>query len=509
MTRLPQVLVNVPGVDKARADEDAVLAAAVAEAEAELGDTGRVLLRPSGTEPLVRVMVEAATADQAEASPTGSPTSYAAGSRSDPLTPISGGRADRRPLASSPVEINEVDPLDDGQVAAWHAVYERSQSHGRAFPSPWRLPEACGRPARPGTPASDRRLQRDRGRRPWSAPGRSGCRSSTTSRVPPWLSTPSLPCAAVGTAPRCWRTSSSAAVAEGRTLLNTETFYPGDAPADGAGHDNADFLTHRGYVFGLGDVHRRLELPAAPALLDRLASEAAPHHAAYQIAHLAWTGARRAGRVVRDDQRQPDDRGADRRGRARAGGRRRRRAARGGGTSSAAGTRALRRGRRRAPTAPWSRFTTVMTTVHEPGRGYQWGTVVDRAHRGHRLGIAVKVANLRALERTTRPCASSFTYNAEVNAHMVAINDAVGYRPGRAARGVPEAHLTAHHAQPPMATTACAAARSAPSGRGPCAAPGWRGERVGWMFCSRLGPLMVSQIRLGLGDRLVLGESAA
>jgi phosphoglucosamine mutase len=66
MTRLPQVLVNVPGVDKSRADEDAVLAAAVAEAEAELGDTGRVLLRPSGTEPLVRVMVEAETAGQAE-----------------------------------------------------------------------------------------------------------------------------------------------------------------------------------------------------------------------------------------------------------------------------------------------------------------------------------------------------------------------------------------------------------------------------------------------------------
>jgi phosphoglucosamine mutase len=65
MTRLPQVLVNVDGVDKARADDDAVLAAAVAEAEAELGDTGRVLLRPSGTEALVRVMVEAGSADQA------------------------------------------------------------------------------------------------------------------------------------------------------------------------------------------------------------------------------------------------------------------------------------------------------------------------------------------------------------------------------------------------------------------------------------------------------------
>ncbi len=66
MTRLPQVLVNVPNVDKSRTDEDFVLAAAVAEAEAELGDSGRVLLRPSGTEALVRVMVEAVSVEQAQ-----------------------------------------------------------------------------------------------------------------------------------------------------------------------------------------------------------------------------------------------------------------------------------------------------------------------------------------------------------------------------------------------------------------------------------------------------------
>jgi len=67
MTRLPQVLVNVPDVDKSRTDDDPALAAAVAEAEAELGDNGRVLLRSSGTEPLVRVMVEASTAEHAQA----------------------------------------------------------------------------------------------------------------------------------------------------------------------------------------------------------------------------------------------------------------------------------------------------------------------------------------------------------------------------------------------------------------------------------------------------------
>jgi phosphoglucosamine mutase len=67
MHRLPQTLVNVPDVDKARAATDEVVKAAVLAAEVELGDTGRVLLRPSGTEPLVRVMVEAESADQADA----------------------------------------------------------------------------------------------------------------------------------------------------------------------------------------------------------------------------------------------------------------------------------------------------------------------------------------------------------------------------------------------------------------------------------------------------------
>ena len=65
MHKLPQVMINVKDVDKSRAATSGELAQAVKEAEAELGETGRVLLRPSGTEPLVRVMVEAEDAEQA------------------------------------------------------------------------------------------------------------------------------------------------------------------------------------------------------------------------------------------------------------------------------------------------------------------------------------------------------------------------------------------------------------------------------------------------------------
>jgi phosphoglucosamine mutase len=66
MTRYPQVLINVQGVDKSRVGSAPELAAAVAAAEMELGSLGRVLVRPSGTEPAVRVMVEAADEVEAE-----------------------------------------------------------------------------------------------------------------------------------------------------------------------------------------------------------------------------------------------------------------------------------------------------------------------------------------------------------------------------------------------------------------------------------------------------------
>jgi phosphoglucosamine mutase len=66
MTALPQVMVNVSVRDKTGACESPAVVAAVEDAEERLAGQGRVLLRPSGTEQLVRVMVEAPTVDLAE-----------------------------------------------------------------------------------------------------------------------------------------------------------------------------------------------------------------------------------------------------------------------------------------------------------------------------------------------------------------------------------------------------------------------------------------------------------
>ncbi len=65
MVRYPQVLINVAGVDKAKVSSNSAIAAGVTAAEVKLGSSGRVLLRASGTEPLIRVMVEAKSASDA------------------------------------------------------------------------------------------------------------------------------------------------------------------------------------------------------------------------------------------------------------------------------------------------------------------------------------------------------------------------------------------------------------------------------------------------------------
>jgi GNAT superfamily N-acetyltransferase len=73
-------------------------------------------------------------------------------------------------------------------------------------------------------------------------------------------------------------------------------------------------------------------------------------------------------------------------------------------------------------------ITDVAVNDHTPHWGFQSGTLVAPEHRGHRLGLAIKVANHRQVRRHFPDCRVLLTGNADVNAPMNAVNEALGYR---------------------------------------------------------------------------------
>ncbi|MCY7395769.1 MAG: GNAT family N-acetyltransferase [Nocardioides sp.] len=72
---------------------------------------------------------------------------------------------------------------------------------------------------------------------------------------------------------------------------------------------------------------------------------------------------------------------------------------------------------------------TTIVAPRSTNDAFQWGTFVHREHRGHRLGLAVKVANLRAVQGRSPHLRRAVTQNAETNSWMVAINDQMGFEP--------------------------------------------------------------------------------
>lgn len=206
--------------------------------------------------------------------------------------------------------------------------------------------------------------------------------------------------------------------------------WPHDGPADGAGTPGIEFARAHGYGFGLGDVQRTLVLPVADALLEEIAAEAAPHHAAYRLE--SWTGPipdawieswlevaasfnTEAPAGAMEREAESVDVPAFRTGEAviELQGR------------SVWHTVALDRADRVVA------YTVLVLPTHDRDFVFQWATLVRPEHRGHRLGLAVKVRNLLALQAGADAADLAgrrlVTWNAEVNDHMIAINDRLGF----------------------------------------------------------------------------------
>lgn len=217
------------------------------------------------------------------------------------------------------------------------------------------------------------------------------------------------------------------ALSSGRTTAQSTTSWPYELGPSGAGSPGREFARRHGYALALGDVQSRLPLPVDPAVLDTLAADIAESIAEYDI--RSWVGPVPddviEGWAILDasiDTEAPSgdldiepvkpDVSSIRESEELI--------ARQNRTSF--GTIALARDGSAAA-------YTQLVVSSDDGNAYQWGTLVRRADRGRRLGIAVKLSNLRMLQHEAPQTRAVYTYNADSNAHMLAVNTLLGFRP--------------------------------------------------------------------------------
>ncbi|QNN51446.1 GNAT family N-acetyltransferase [Nocardioides mesophilus] len=327
----------------------------------------------------------------------------------------------------SALEIRPLDAHDEEALAAWHATYLAGDTYGRAQATPWMLEEM--RADFTGSRTGERFL-------PFSGHA-DGTVVAAGLLVLPLLDNLTLAHAEWWTHPDHRRRGHGSAMLEhltrvarehGRTTLGTETSFPFDAPADGAGHPHADFLTHRGFTFALGNVMRVLPLPPDLDLVRRRAEEAAPYHSDYTLRRFvgpvpddivlpfgaligslmteAPLGAKNREAEVFDEERIRSDEAV-----------------------FAASGRTKYTTVAIAPDGAVVAYSEVVVPRYDPDVVYQWGTLVLDGHRGHRLGMATKAHNLLWLVEQEPDRSRLVTFNAEVNRHMIAVNEALGFRP--------------------------------------------------------------------------------
>lgn len=326
------------------------------------------------------------------------------------------------------VHIVEVDPFDDEGFEAWYATQRAGDVFGREeTATPWHLEEARVSARTP-----------NRGRWHGRYAGiKDGAVVVSGELETPLLDNLDLAELQVFTHPEHRRQGYGGAMLDhlegvardrGRAVFNANSAWPLAAPVDGAGTPGGEFLTGRGYKFGLGDVQRMLALPVADALLDELAADAAPHHAAYTL--TSWVGpvpdeiaqgfvdlasSLMTEAPLGDIEREEETSDLD--------------------LARELEAIAVKQGRTKYNTVAQDAagevvaYTDIAVSSHDIGTAFQWGTLVRRDHRGHRLGLAVKVANLRLLQSERDDLHRVVTWNAEVNGHMIGVNERLGFRP--------------------------------------------------------------------------------
>ena len=327
------------------------------------------------------------------------------------------GRCDREVM-----DIRRVDVFDDAELRTFHEVTERAQEFERPHHTSWSLEEAK---------VELRRQEPTERSEVWAAYDQGAMVGAMTLWFP-LLDNLTMFWGEIGVDPGHRRRGvGSALIAqivtrmeqEGRPSFMTELAYPFDRRQD---HPYRRFAEANGFTLANDEIRRILPLPIDPMLLETLAAEAAPHHAAYriesfvdnlpkelrasycavsnQLAVDAPTGA-----VDFEEESMTPELWLERLAKEKDMGRTRLTTVAIDGTGNVVA------------------YTDLILPPSPNPDVWQWGTLVHRDHRGHRLGLALKARNLQMLAAADPGRARVVTCNAETNHHMVDINVRLGF----------------------------------------------------------------------------------
>lgn len=326
-----------------------------------------------------------------------------------------------------PIQLSPIDPFDENAVNAWWDVYAAAELADRGADAPLWTREETRSELQQQSQVYERHIFL--ARRGGSIVGAGKLAyplkdNTHVARVGVHVLPPER---RHGVGSRILTHLENAARESGRTVLQGTAAWPYSAGVDGAGTPGVEFALRRGFTLALGDIQNRLTLPIADDLLHELERDVAAHTDGYRL--RSWAGAVPDdvvdGWAILDaavDTEAPTgqlDLEPTR--------------------PSVAAIREqeelLRRQNRVSigTVALNARDQVVAYTQlvvsGDDGNAYQWGTLVRTEDRGHRLGLAVKLANLRVLQQELPLTRVVYTYNAGSNEHMLAINTRLGFAP--------------------------------------------------------------------------------
>lgn len=323
------------------------------------------------------------------------------------------------------IEIARIDPFDDEAVDAWWDVYAAARRADRGERAVLWSREEIRRELQQESGVTDRRAYLAR---------QAGAVVGAASLALPLKDNTHRAEVAVYVGPADRRRGIGSALlaavegearAAARRTLTGATQWSADGPRDGAGHPGPEFARTHGYDIALGDLESTLALPVAARTLDTLLA-GAPRD---DYALRSWIGPVPEDVVAGwaeldstlDTEAPTGDLDVERAAPDVAGIRENEDLIAAQGRTSF-GAVAL------APDGAVAAYTQLVVSGDD-GNAYQWGTLVRRADRGHRLGLRLKVENLRRLQQHMPEVPRVITFNAESNAPMLAVNEVLGFVP--------------------------------------------------------------------------------